>query len=169
MTEPGATPEGAPAGTPRVPLDQQGRVNALAGWIAEQHGSFTDAALERSAIEAGYTSAEFATAAGLVTDRTAMAPIRSSARRYVLAAYAIVWLGFAVVYLGRSTMYGAGPIAQLVLTVSLAIGLAISLLVIRRGRPDPDRRARAIALLLAIPVILLVGVAGLCLPFTSVA
>ena len=168
MTEPGATPEGAPAGTPRVPLDQQGRENVLADWIAVQRGSFTDAALERSAIEAGYSSEEFVASAGLAADRTALAPIRSSARRYVLVAYAVVWLGFAVVYLGRSTMYGAGPIAQLVLTVSLAIGLAISLLVIRRGRPDPDKRPRALALLLAVPVILLLGVAGLCLPFTNV-
>jgi len=168
MTDSGPPPEEATPGAPQVSWAEERRVVALTDWVAEHRASFTDAALERSAIEAGYTSEEFATAAGRAADRTALAPIRSSARRYVLAAYAIVWLGFAVVYLGRSTMYGTGPIAQLVLTIVLGIGLAISLLVIRRGRPDPDRRSRAIALLLAVPVILLVGVAGLCLPFTTI-
>ena len=172
MTDSGSTPDEAVPSTPQVPRDQGSRVDALAAWVAQQRGSFTEAALRRSAVAAGYTPEEYAAASSLAeerfADRAALAPIKSNARRWVLAAYGIVWLVYAAVYLGRSYQYGVGPFIQLVLTIALGIGLAISLLVIRLGRPDAERRSRAMALLLAVPVILLVGVAGLCLPFTTI-
>ena len=150
----------------------QTSVQVLADWVVKERGSFTDAALERSALAVGYTSDEFAAAARVAearaTDRASQAPVKSAARRGVLAAYGVVWLLFATRYFGWPTIYGLGPFLQLILTIAMGIGLAISLLVIRRGRPDPDRQWRATALLLVVPVVLLVGVAGLCLPFTAV-
>ena len=54
---------------------------------------------------------------------------------------------------------------QLILTIALVITFVISLVWIRARRPDPERVGRALAILLVVPVVLLVGVAGLCLPF----
>jgi hypothetical protein len=83
---------------------------------------------------------------------------------------------FAIAYLvrpfpttGEGSSIGYGPFLQVILTVSLGIGLGISLLVIRAGHPNPEKRVRAMALLLAIPVVLLIGVAGTCLPFVGAA
>jgi hypothetical protein len=160
-------PDATPPATPQTGWTEGGRVELLADWIAAQRGAFTESALERSAVAAGYTSDEFAQAVAVTEMRSALGPIRSTARRAVLAAYGIVWAVFALVFLGQPTAYGLGSILQLVLTIALGVGLAISLFVMRHGRPDPERRARALALLLAVPVVLLVGVAGLCLPFTS--
>ena len=157
--------------TPQVPTDPAQRQVRLVGHFDSNRGKFTVEALRASALEAGYAADEIEAAIHLAevrdAERQASAPIRSSARMAILLAYGIVWILFAVVYLGRPFAYGAGPIAQLILTIALGIGLAISLLIIRSGRPDPGRRTRAMGLLLAVPVILLVGVAGLCLPFTT--
>jgi len=162
------------APTPRRPLgtwNDQVRVSFLTDWIAKQRGSFTDAALERTALATGYTHEEFVAAIGFADARlaqhAAISPIRSRAAMFVLAAYAIVWGLFAIPYLLRSSTYGPG--LQTILTISLGIGLGLSLLVIRFGQPDPERRSRALALLLAVPVILLIGVAGTCLPFVNVS
>jgi hypothetical protein len=140
--------------------------------MARHRRSFTDEALERSALAAGYSSAEFAEASALLdvreATRAALEPVKSTARRSVLAAYGVVWLLFALAYLGPAAAQRSfGPTLQLILTISLGVALAISLVIVGRGRPDPERRSRAVALLLAVPVILLLGVAGLCLPFTS--
>lgn len=160
--------------TPRPPLgtwDDRIRVSFLTDWIAKQRGSFTDAALERTALATGYTHEEFVAAIAFadarLAARAAIAPIRSRAAIYVLVAYAIVWGLFAIPYLLTSTTYGPG--LQTILTIALGIGLGLSLLVIRFGQPDPGRRSRAMALLLAVPVILLIGVAGTCLPFVNVS
>ena len=170
MTESDPTRE-TPA--PRPPLgtwDDRIRLSFLTDWVARQRGSFTDAALERTAIATGYTHEEFVAAIGFaearVAENAAIRPIRSRARMYVLAAYAIVWGLFAIPYLLRSSTYGPG--LQTILTISLLIGLGLSLLVIHLAHPDPERSSRAMALLLAVPVVLLLGVAGTCLPFVTV-
>jgi hypothetical protein len=159
--------------TPRRPLgtwDDRIRLSFLTDWVAKQRGSFTDAALERTALTSGYTHEEFVAAIGFadvrLAEHAAISPIRSRARMFVLAAYAIVWGLFAIPYLLRSSI--SGPNLQTILTISLGIGLALSLVVIQYAHPDPERRSRAMALLLAVPVILLLGVAGTCLPFVSV-
>ena len=171
MDDPGPNPpETAEPVVPERHPGDDGRPAALAAWVAAQRGSFNEGALERSAIAAGYTAEEFKAALGSVdaeAARAELAPAKSTARWLVLAGYLAVWVAFATVYLGRSTQYGMGPILQVSLTVALGIALALSFLAIRRGRPDPERRSRAVALLLVVPVILLVGVAGLCLPFTA--
>jgi hypothetical protein len=76
-----------------------------------------------------------------------------------------VWVLFAIVYLTRDFAYG--PVLQGVLTISLLITLGISLLWLRWRRPDPSSVGRATAVFLVLPVVLLVGVAGLCLPFVG--
>ncbi len=149
------------------------RADSLADWIGRHQRSFTKQALERAALEAGYSAEAFDEANRVLeareVKRAALRPIKTTSQRLTLVAYALVWVGFATVYLGNypASVFVSGPALQQILTVSLGIGLGISLLLIRLGRPDPARPLRAMALLLAIPVILLLGVAGLCLPFTG--
>jgi hypothetical protein len=158
---------------PHKNWEGRSRAENLADWIGRHQRSFTHQALERAALEAGYSTEAFDEANSVLVARevkqAALRPIKTSSQRLTLVAYAVVWVGFATVFLGNYTpsAYVSGPALQQILTVSLGIGLGISLLLIRLGRPDPARPLRALALLLAIPVILLLGVAGLCLPFAG--
>ncbi len=149
------------------------RVDQLAAWVTSNRSAYTDAALGRAAEAGGYTAEEIAAALELATslehDREAIKPIRSKAKRAILAAYGIVWLLFAIPYLLGPTHYGSGPVLQGILTVSLLVGLGISAVFLRVIHPDPDRAGRALAILLVIPVVVLVGITGLCLPFVGTA
>jgi hypothetical protein len=144
---------------------QRDRVDSLARYIGSHAGQFTTEALRQAAIDAGYTPDEIEQASARATAAAAVAPIRAQARWIVLGAYALVWLLFAFVYLNSD--YAFGPVYQGILTVSLLIALGLSLLWLRWRRPDPSAVGRATAVFLALPVILLVGVAGLCLPFVG--
>jgi len=141
------------------------RVDALSRYMASHAERFTAEALRQAALEAGYTPEEIAAASDRVDRAAAVRPIRARARWIVLGAYALVWVLFAMVYLARDFAYG--PVYQGVLTISLLITLGISLLWLRWRRPDPSTVGRATAVFLALPVMLLVGVAGLCLPFVG--
>lgn len=168
MTEPGSTADdGDPTGV-KVPWDQKKREAVLAEWIGTEGATHTDAALEAAAVTAGYTPEEFKAAMTLHLRRTVEAPIKTTARLWIVVAYVVVWGLFAIVFLTRPSTYGAGVVAQIILTITLGIGLALSLVIIRLGHPDPERRSRALVLILAFPVVMLLGVAGLCLPFTTV-
>lgn len=170
MTKPGSGMPGFER--PAIPADPKDRLGLLETWIKKHRGYFTDASLERIAVQAGYTHDEFIDAVAILEarsrDTAGIGPIRTRARWIVLAAYGVTWLLFAITYLGPwATYYGQG--LQTILTIALAIGLAISLIVIQLGRPDPGRADRAVTILLVVPVILLLGVAGSCLPFTGLA
>jgi hypothetical protein len=154
--------------------DGRSRAENLADWVGRHRQSFTNQALQRAALEAGYSAEAFEDANRVLeareNKREALGPIKTTSIRLTLVAYTIVWVGFAAVFLGNytpSAYIPPGSVMQQILTVSLGIALGISLLLIRLGHPDPGRPLRAMTLLLAIPVILLLGVAGLCLPFTG--
>jgi hypothetical protein len=183
MTDDG-TPAGAqgPAdpGSPDPPPISPGgpwqtgtRVEQLVTWIQAIRPGFTDSALERSAIAGGFTAEEVREALALADSRQrqdeAIAPVRSTAKRIVLGAYGLVWILFAIPYLLRPspTMYGLGAFAQGILTIALLLGLLFSTLIMRRVHPDPARSGRALTLLLVAPVIVLLGISGLCLPFVG--
>jgi hypothetical protein len=136
---------------------QGDRVNALARYLGSHADRFTPEALRRAAIDAGYTPDEIDQASDRARVTAAVRPIRARAQWIVLGAYALVWLLFVYAY-GTGTLQG-------ILTISLLIALGLSLLWLRWRRPDPTTVGRATAVFLALPVILLVGVAGLCLPF----
>jgi hypothetical protein len=151
----------------------QPRVTTLEAWIVEHQAAFTSEALERSAIESGYTKAEFDEAARLAGRRErenqVVPPLKARARIVVIIAYVLVWLVFARIFLLPDSYgyYGLGPTMQLILTMTLVVAIALSMVWIHVRRPDPDHVALALASLLVVPIVLLVGVAGLCLPFTS--
>jgi hypothetical protein len=167
-----------PAARPGPPTVWQGisRVEQLATWVGMNRARFTDAALEREAVAAGYAPEEFTAGLALLDARErqdeAIKPVRRTAQRVVLGAYGLVWLLFAIPYLvapylTNTNNYGGGAFLQSILTVSLVVALAISLIWVRGRSPDPTRFGRAMVILLVVPVILLVGVAGLCLPFVG--
>jgi hypothetical protein len=169
QNQPTQEPSPAPASPARA-WTEQTRIETLAQWLAEQSAAYTSPALERSAIETGYTKAEFDEAVRLAAfreqERPVIDPLKRRARVAVVAAYGLVWLLFATQYL-----FGPAPYLstlQLILTMSLLLAIALSMVWIHRRRPDPDNLGRALAVLLAVPLVLLVGVAGLCLPFLPV-
>lgn len=178
MTDTG-TPQGPPSGpdpgpqdptpiTPGGPRQTGSRVEQLAQWMMALRSGYTDAALERSALAGGFTADEIQQARTLADTRQrqheAIGPVRSQASRIVLAAYGLVWLLFAIPFLLRTSTYGYGPFAQGILTVVLLFGLLCSFLVMRTLHPDPARPGRALTTLLVVPVIVLLGISGLCLP-----
>lgn len=157
--------------TPPLPTDPAVRQATLVDHFDRHRDQFTVEALRASALDSGYAADEIETAIRLASEREAhrqsIGPVRKHARNFVLIAYGVVWVLFAAAYLGPATTYGYGVIAQAILTASLGVGLAISLAIIARGRPDPAQPSRAMVILLVVPVVLLLGVAGLCLPFVG--
>lgn len=137
-------------------------------------GSFTPEALTRAAAAAGYSSEQITSAMLLAEARgrgvDSLRPVRGRARLIVLLGYALVWVFFGVQYLLLPSpgSYVSGSSLQVILTISLVIALVVSLAWIYRTRPDPERVGRALTILLAVPIVLLVAVAGLCLPFLPV-
>jgi len=142
--------------------------------MVEQSASFTPEALDRSALAAGYAPGDVTAARGRADARIrsteTLAPIKSTARRAVVVAYLAVWVAFGVAYLvSPPRPFDFEFVLFPVLTMALVITLAMSLGIIRSIRPDAARPTRALVLLLVVPVILLLGVAGLCLPTATVA
>ena len=170
QAEPATGPEQAPPAWDLLSDSKDPRAEALAAWIADQQGAHTMAALERSALESGYTKADFDEAVRLAgnseQERQVIKPLRQQARLIVLISYAVIWLLFATQYLTGPDV--GGPTLQTILTISLLVTIGISLIWIAAVRPDPDRAGRALTIFLAVPLVLLIGVAGLCLPFLPV-
>jgi hypothetical protein len=171
QTEPATGPEPVTPAWDLLSGTANPRAEALAAWVADQRGAHTMAALERSALESGYTKADFdegVRLAGQVhVERQVITPLRRRATLIVLVGYGLVWLFFGVQFLviPAPGAYVSGSGLQSILTISLVIALFIGLAWVHAARPDPDRTGRALAILLAAPLVLLVGVAGLCLPF----
>jgi hypothetical protein len=139
----------------------------LDAYLKEHGEHFTPDALREAAIEAGYAAEEVDAAMSRQRTRQALEPIRSRARIIVLAAYGLVWLAFAVAFLANPNSYNYGQLLLLILTVAMVIILLPALLWVGRLRTDASRKGRALVILLVVPVVLLVGVAGLCLPFVG--
>jgi hypothetical protein len=165
--KPATDPEQAPPAWDLLSDSGDPRAEALAAWITDQRGAHTMAALERSALESGYTKANFDDAVRLAAkaeqERQVVKPLRRQASLIVLIGYALVWLLFATQYLLGADI--SGPGLQTILTISLLVTVGISLIWIAVVKPDPDRAGRALAIFLAVPLVLLIGVAGLCVPF----
>lgn len=139
------------------------RIPQLARYLATNRDRFTPDALRQAAADAGYTPAEIDAAQRIVQDQEAIRPVRGRARWIVLAAYLAVWALFATQYLRPGATYG-GPY-QAILTGALGVGFLISIGWLAWRKPDPTRVARAMVVFLVVPVVLLVGIAGACLPF----
>lgn len=155
-------PEGPTVGWVASP---DSRIPQLARYLAANRDAFTPEALRQAAVDAGYTAAEIEAATQLTRDQAAIRPIRGRARWIVVAAYVAVWVLFATQYLVRGSAYGGSY--QAILTGALIVGLAISVAWLSWRKPDPTRVGRAMVVFLVVPVVLLVGIAGACLPFVQ--
>jgi hypothetical protein len=154
-----------PAEAPGWAAGSSDRQASLAAYLARHGTTYTSEALGQAAREAGFTEDEIARATERVRAAETLRPIRNQARWIVVGAYALVWVLFATVYLTRQNTFGTGFMLQVVLTAALLLVLLVGLLWVARVRPDPTRTGRALLILLVVPVVLLVGVAGLCVPF----
>lgn len=159
-------PQPSPADAPPLATStsRADQVAALAAYLAANHGRFTDEALETAALDAGYPKDVLTEARAARAADPAFA-IRQRARRWVLAAYGIVFL---LLLLGMfinpaARTYGGSVIGAIVLALTLGLALAIALFVVRRSRPNTaETGAMVMTGILAIPIVLLVVVAGLC-------
>jgi len=160
-TQPTAPSQPPPSATSGSRADQ---VSALAAYLVANHGRFTDDALERAALDAGYPE-DVLTEARAARSADPAVAIRERARRWVLAAYGIT---FVLLLLGMfinpaARTYGGSVIGAIVLALTLGLALAIALFAVRRSRPNiAATGAMVMTGILAIPIILLVVVAGLC-------
>jgi hypothetical protein len=142
------------------------RIGSLSEYFAKGADQYTPEALRRAASESGFSPDEIEQASARAEGRRraddSVRPIRQRARRIVLAAYGLVYLVFAVLFLTSSNRYGGGIIALIILTIVLGIALLISVTWVNRRRPTAEQLEGALLTMLALPLVLLVTVAGLC-------
>lgn len=142
------------------------RIVTLALYFSEHLDEYTPDALRQAATQSGFSPDEIEAAYAQAVERNRKdaqtRPLRTRARWIVLAAYGLVYAVLAVAFLTGNQAYGAGVIALGVLTVVLAIALGISFLWLRRRRASSDSMQGALMTLLAVPLVLLVAVTGLC-------
>ena len=131
---------------------------SLEEYIAENRSSFTPEALRDAAAAAGYSRAEIDAAFAHLGESPGAGPVRAKARTIILLAYGIT---FVVLSAGMITNSGGGGIV--ILGPSLGLFLLLSLFMIRRRNDDATRLGLALGGLLAVPLIFLVIIAGLCL------
>ena len=164
MTESGAQP---PPPDKRLSTPSGGRheqVATLTGYLVANRDRFTVEALAEAARSGGYPEDVVAEAIAGARADAGPSPTRVRARRWVLLAYLAT---FGVLTAGMfasesSRNYGAHIIGTVILAVTLLLALAISMFWLRalgRGFEGPPP---GMVVLLAVPVILLVVVGGLC-------
>lgn len=160
---------------PRDPATWMGttrdRVASLSEYFQAGADQYTPEALRLAATEGGFSQEEIDVAYGRAVkrqrDEELAGPIRKRARLIVRAAYGLVYAAFAVAFLTFASRSGAGGIALVILTVVLAVALSISLTWIKRRQPTAEQVEGALVAMLAVPFVLLVAVAGLCVAGTT--
>jgi hypothetical protein len=155
---------------PVPPKDGDARIASLAAYVEANRETYTPDALAASARASGYTETEIEAAlvrAGRIASGTTPHD-RARARRLVLVIYAATYLVFAFLFLRpESSAYGAGPIALIILAVSMGLMLLLSFWSIRRSSPRATTASGIVTALLVGPLILLVAVSGLCVATTA--
>jgi hypothetical protein len=154
---------------PVPPQDGDVRIASLTAYVEANRETYTPDALAASARAAGYTETEIEAAlrAGRIAAGTTPQD-RSRARRLVVAIYVVTYLVFAFLFLRpESSAYGAGPIALIILAISMGLMLLLSFWSIRRSRPRATTASGIVTALLVGPLILLVAVSGLCVATTA--
>ena len=169
----------APTTPPTAPVPHPGsqwRGLELRNYFWTYRDRYTEAALASAAATAGYEPDEIAAAAKAVAtrraDEAAVRPVKAKARWLVLAGYGVTWLIFAFLFLRPEppdpTFYlGTGPVALGILAFVMVIALLLGLAWVGSRRPPADRAQGALGVMLAVPFVLLIIVAGLCVTTTQ--
>jgi hypothetical protein len=151
--------------------DEAARREALAEHLRANRDAYTPEALARAARAAGYPDSEIEAAGEVAGETSATAAgfrPRTRARILVLAMYGGTFLGFAFVFLSKPSamQYGWG-FALAILAVTLGLALLLSLRTIGRSGSRAGTASGAVAALLALPILFLVVVTGLCVATTA--
>jgi len=147
---------------------------ALRTYLEANRGHYTDEALTEALLKEGYSQADVEEGFAELARAEASKPVRARARRLVLVAYGLTYAILVFGMLGTGYGYGSGIIGSIVLAVALGLALALALWLVRRSTDrGAEGGAAVMAGILAIPIVLLVIVAGLCvatgLPFHPTA
>ena len=146
------------------------RVASLSEYFVAGSERYTPEALRQAAGESGFNPAEIDEAYDRATKRQRVEelsrPIRRRARWIIVAAYGLVYAALALAFLGSENRYGGATIALAILTVVLLVALLISNAFLNR-RTAAGSLERALMTMLAVPLVLLVVVAGLCIATTN--
>ena len=140
-------------------------VTALNAYVAQYYGKYTDAALTDHLLKIGHQRADIDAALRAAAAADQVGPVNARARMIVRLLYLVTYgvLVAGMLFASRAFDYGAGIIGTIVLTVVLGIAFLISVVWLRwRGSRDRGMRPDLITML-AIPVVLLILVAGACL------
>jgi hypothetical protein len=159
----GRPPPEQPTATPTVSREDQ--VSALARYLVSNRGTFTEEALAASARSSGYAEDVVADAIDRARADATSPPTTQRARRWILAAYLAT---FAVLTTGMfvsesARRYGGHIVATFILAAALGFALLISLLWLRSQGRAVDGAPAGMVTVLAVPIVLLVVVAGLCI------
>lgn len=147
------------------PEDSQPTAEKLQAYVHANAGKFTDAAITAELLRAGYDRADITAALSGAAAADVSAPVRSRARRIVILAYLLTYglLVAGMLTNSGSGSYGAGIIGTIVLTVVLGLAFLIAAVWLRRQGSRERPVAPDLTAMIAIPLILLVIVAGACL------
>jgi uncharacterized membrane protein (UPF0136 family) len=158
----GGSMAGASGGSrPAAPEPSSSDAAALDRYVEANRDRYTRDALEAALLAAGHSHEEVQAALRRAEARIDVAPTMRRARRVILIAYGLTYLVLAVGIIGYYGSDSAGIIETLILTISLGTSFAIALWWLRRRR----QRAGLVGLV-ALPLVLLVAVAGTCM-FTT--
>ena len=137
----------------------------LNAYVTQNYGRYTDAALTDHLLQVGHQRADIEAALRAAAAADVVGPVNARARRTVRLLYLITYglLVAGMLTNPRSGLYGASFIGAIVLTVVLGLAFLIAAAWLRwRGSRDRAVPSGMIAML-AIPLVLLVLVAGACL------
>jgi hypothetical protein len=145
-------------------------VEAAAAWIVEHHERYSPDGLGAQLLAAGYSDAEVAAARAEAERRLAGGAPRGDLRARAAAILIVAFLGTWgilswLLVAPRENTYG--PIAAGILAMVLAFVALLSLAVISQSRGLKRGAQGALVTILAVPFVLLVIVAGLCLATTG--
>ena len=158
---------GRPEGDPEMPDEASGiQAATIQAYVEANLDRFTPDVVSASLMEAGHDPVLVASIIAQVTADRATAPIRSRARRAIVALYGLTYVGLTALFLltpaessQSSLLKTLGPI---LLVPELLVALGAALLWAGRRRPDIGFLAR-----LSVPLILLVGVGGACVAYSG--
>ena len=144
---------------PATPPDGETREDSLIAWYRANGARYTQEALARVARDAGYTEAEIEAAVARGGDAVLGRSTRTRAAWVLAGLYLATFLLLVLPTTMGTQTYGVGPI---ILALLLGLIGLVFFLRIRRGRSIPEATLAGFTSLLAVPVVLLLIVAGIC-------
>jgi hypothetical protein len=160
-----------------TPPTSEERLAAATRYVRENRDRFTPEALTSELTSSGYTPAEIAEAMRASEAGSAAGAAEGKDRRNLVAAiiagaYIVTWLVFTIGWLIDQPVGTAALLAG-IFAVALLIPGVIALVLVRSWDRLRQASLGTVVAALVVPVVILVGIAGLCVatfsPFPGVA